>query len=77
MEEFESFSGKNPECTHDICQNFYATDDLRHVSIINYTISRTSYLLAATGALIVMMCYYEHISAAATFSDFHSAHQCN
>ena len=29
-------------------------------------------LLAPTGALIVMLCYY--VSAAATFSDFHSVH---
>ena len=31
-------------------------------------------LLAPTGALIVMMCYYISAAAAATFSDFHSVH---
>ena len=31
-------------------------------------------LLAPTGDLIVMMVYYMYISAAATFSDFHSVH---
>ena len=35
-------------------------------------------LLAPTGALIAMMVYYiSAAAAAATFSDFHSVHQCN
>ena len=33
--------------------------------------------LASTGALIVIMIYYISMAAAATFSDFHSVHQCN
>ena len=33
------------------------------------------YLLASTGALVVMMVYYISVAAAAaTFSDFHSVH---
>ena len=35
------------------------------------------HLLAPTGALIVIMVYYISAAAAATFSDFHSVHQCN
>ena len=39
--------------------------------LFQYDIDRLN-LLAPTGDFIVMMCYY--ISAAATFSDFHSVH---
>ena len=40
---------------------------------------RRKVLLAPTGALVEMMVYYTstYISAAATFSDFHSVHWCN
>ena len=38
--------------------------------------STVSSFLAPTGALIVTLCYYISVAAAATFSDFHLDH-CN
>ena len=56
--------------------HMYSTHCSSVRSNYHMTSEPSTFLLAPTGALIVTLCYYISVAAAATFSDFHSDHWC-